>query len=61
MEQQDEALATNKPPLFTGENYVYWSVRMRSHLMSLGWNVWETTEKDLNIGNQYPIDTVELG
>ena len=29
--------------------------------MSLGWKVWEATEKDLKIGNQYPIDTVELG
>ena len=29
--------------------------------MSLGWKVWEATEKDLNIGNQYPIGTIELG
>ena len=58
---QQEGLATNKPPLFTGENYAYWSVRMRCHLMSLGWKVWEAIEKDLNIGNQYPTDTVEVG
>ena len=58
---QQEGLATNKPPLFTGENYAYQSVRMRCHLMSLGWKVWEATRKELNIGNQYPIDTVELG
>ena len=58
---QQEGLTTNKPPLFTGENYVYWSVRMRCHLMSLGWKVWEETEKEINIGNQYPIDTIELG
>ena len=58
---QQEGLATNKPPLFTEENYAYWSVRMRCHIMSLGWKVWATNEKDLNIGNQYPTDTVELG
>ena len=29
--------------------------------MSLGWKVWEATEKDLKIGNQYPTDIVELG
>ena len=58
---QQEGLATNKTPLFTGENYAYWSVRMRCHLMSLGWKFWEATEKELNIGNQYPTDTVELG
>ena len=29
--------------------------------MSLGWNVWAATKKELKIGNQYPTDTVELG
>ena len=58
---QKEGLATNKPPLFTKENYAYQSLRMRCHLLSLGWTVWEATEKDLKIGNQYPTDTFELG
>ena len=58
---RQEGLATNKTPLFTGENYAYWSVTMRCHLMSLGWKVWEATENDLKIGNQYPMETVELG
>ena len=29
--------------------------------MSLGWKVWAATKKELKIGNQYPMDTVELG
>ena len=29
--------------------------------MSLGWNVWEATKKDLKIVNQYPTEIVELG
>ena len=58
---QQEGLSTNKPPLFTGENYVYSSVRMRWHLMSLGWKVLAATKKELNIGNLYPTNTVELG
>ena len=29
--------------------------------MSLGWKVWEATEKEHNIGNLYPTDTLELG
>ena len=58
---QQEGMATNKPPLFIGEYYAYWSVKMRCHLMSLGWKVWAATEKEHNIGNQYPTDTVELG
>ena len=58
---QQEGMATNKPPLFTGEDYAYWSVRMRCHLMSLGWKVWAATEKEVHVGNQYPTETVELG
>ena len=58
---QQEGMSTNKPPLFTGEYYAYWSVRMRCHLMSLGWKVWAATKKEVPVGNQYPMDTVELG
>ena len=29
--------------------------------MSLGWKVWEATEKEHNIGNLYPTYTLELG
>ena len=54
-------MATNKPPLFTREDYAYWSVRMRCHLMSLGWKVWDATENELPVGIQYPTDTIELG
>ena len=58
---KQEGMAANRPPLFTGEDYAYWSVKMRCHLMSLGWKVWATTEKEVPMGNQYPRDTVELG
>ena len=58
---QQEGLATNIPPLFIGENYAYWSVKMRFHVMSLQWKVWDTTEKEVTIGNQYPTNIVELG
>ena len=29
--------------------------------MSLRWKFWDATEKDVPLGNQYPIDIVELG
>ena len=29
--------------------------------MSLGWKVWDATEKQFLVGNQYPTDAVELG
>ena len=61
MDQQQE-LATNIPPLFTGENYAYWSVRMKCHLMSLVWKVLATIEREYkNIDNSLPTDSVELG
>ena len=58
---QQEGMATNRPPLFTREDYAYQSVRMRCHMMSLGWKVWAATKKEHNIGNKYPTDTIELG
>ena len=42
-----EGLDTNKPPLFTGEKYAYWSVRMKCHMMSLGWKFLEETKKNV--------------
>ena len=42
---QQEGMATNIPPLFTGEDYAYWSVRMRCLLMCHGWKVWAATKK----------------
>ena len=58
---QQEGLATNRPPLFIGENYAYWSVTIKCHLMSLGWKVWEAIEKEYKIEYQAPTDPVELG
>ena len=49
---QQECLSTNKPPLFTDENYAYWSVRMKFHMMSLGWKVWEAIENEYKIEDQ---------
>ena len=57
---QQEGLATNKPPLFTGENYAYWSVRMKCHLMSLRCKVWEAIEKEYKIVDNLPTDRLEL-
>ena len=58
---QQEGLATNKPPLFIGEIYAYWSVRMRWHLMSLGWKFCDATVKEYKIDDQAPTENIELG
>ena len=60
MMDHQKGMANNKPPLFTGENYAYWSVRMKAHLMSFGWRTWEATQEVYNIGDQAPTDPKEL-
>jgi hypothetical protein len=36
--------STNRPPLFDGTNVAFWKIRMRTHLMSLGVDVWDVVE-----------------
>ena len=55
-----EWLAGNKPPLFTRNNYTFWSVRMRWHLMSLGFKICSFVEKGYKIPNNLPTDRDEL-
>ena len=57
---QQEGLATNRTPLFTGENYAYWSVRMKFHLISFGWKVSATTEKEFKIKDNLSKYILEL-
>ena len=36
-----------KIPMFAGEDYAYWKVRMRAFLQSMGADVWEITTNQL--------------
>jgi hypothetical protein len=36
--------STNRPPQFDGKKFAFWKVRMRTHLMSLGADVWDVVE-----------------
>ena len=58
---QQEGLSNNIPPLFIEENYAYWSVRMKCHLMSFGWKVWAATKKEYKIDDQAPTNSMDLG
>ena len=58
MDQQ--GLATNIPPLFIEDNYAYSSVRMKCHLMSLGYEVWRSVEIEYEVPKYVPIDEGEL-
>ena len=55
-----EGLVANRPPLFSGNNYAFWSVRMRCHLMSLGCKIWCSVEKGYKIPDNLSTDRDEL-
>ena len=37
-------VSLGKIPVFSGENYAYWNVRMRAFLQSMGAKVWDITK-----------------
>lgn len=51
-----EGLAANRAPLFNGSNYALWSVRMKTNLMSLGFDVWMSIVNGSIIPSTPPID-----
>ena len=55
-----EWLDGNKPPLFIGDKYAFWSVRMRFHLMSLGCKIQSFFEKGYKIPDNLHTDRDEL-
>jgi hypothetical protein len=39
-----EGTSTNKPPLFDGNFFSFWKVRMRTYIMALGVDVWDVVD-----------------
>jgi hypothetical protein len=37
---QQEGMSSNRSPLFKGNDYAFWSIRMKIYLMALGCDVW---------------------
>jgi len=37
---------TNRVPIFNGIDYVFWKVRMKTYIQSLGVDVWDVVEED---------------
>ena len=35
---------SSKVPIFNGEDYAFWSIRVRSYIMSIGLDVWMSIE-----------------
>jgi len=46
-----EGIGSIRPPIFNVNNLVYWKIRTRAYLQSLGANVWEIVEG----GYQFPV------
>jgi hypothetical protein len=43
MDQQG-GMSNNKAPLFNGEDYALWEIRMKNFLLALGFDIWQSVE-----------------
>ena len=47
---------SSKITLFGGEYYAFWSIRMKSYLMSIGLEVWTIVEKGYDVPKVTPTE-----
>jgi hypothetical protein len=47
------SIPLGKPPHFDGEDYAFWSHKMRSHLFSLHPSIWEIVENGMHFNSTY--------
>jgi hypothetical protein len=53
---QQERMSSNKAPLFKGNDYAFWSVRMKIYFMALGCDVWQVFESGYIVPSTPPTD-----
>jgi hypothetical protein len=53
-----EGFFTNMAPLFDGTNYTFWSIRMRTYIMALGFDIWQLFMTSYIAPKNTPIDVV---
>jgi hypothetical protein len=53
-----EGFSTNKAPLFDGTNYAFWSIRMQTYLMDLGFDIWKSVVTGYTTPKTPPTDNV---
>jgi hypothetical protein len=53
---QQEGMSSNKAPLFKGNDYAFWSIRMKSYLMDLGCDVWLSLVNGYTTPTTAPLD-----
>ncbi|KAH9293136.1 hypothetical protein KI387_041660 [Taxus chinensis] len=54
--QVQEGFSSNKAPLFDGTNYAFWSIRMKTYLMALGFDIWQSVTVGYTIPSVPPTD-----
>ena len=52
-----EGMGSIRPPIFNGRNLVYWKIRTRAYLQSLGADVWEIVEGRYQFPAAIPTDS----
>jgi hypothetical protein len=53
---KQEGFSTNRAPLFDGSNYAFWSIRMRTYLMALGFDIWSAVKNGYTTPTTPPVD-----
>jgi len=55
---QQEGMSSNKAPLFKGDDYSLWNIRMKNYLLSLVFYVWQYVENCYPAPATPPTDTI---
>lgn len=53
--------STTRPPLFYGNNYAWWKTRMKIHLISIDYNLWEIVSKAPLVPTKIILTKMRLG
>lgn len=49
-----KGISSSKAPQFDGSNYAFWKMRMSTHIMSLGINIWMDVENGYRVPTTPP-------
>ena len=50
---------SSKVPMFEGNDYAFWRIRMKNYLMSLGLDVWALVVEDYKVPKDIPSNSEE--
>ena len=54
-----EGLMSIRPPLFNGNNLLFWKIRTKAYLQSIGADVWAIVEEGYQYPASIPTDVAE--